>query len=288
MVKVLVVTLFCGENEFEQCCESVKQQERVETHHVVIKNLPKQQAHQTLFQLFNDSREEFDYFAKLDADMAFTRPDALARIISRFDEGVDIVSATVHDAITDSDMQSFNVFSNRCYFHFNSNDPLFTDNLRKDYPGQHISYVDHDRNVRHAFRPDPFQAFMFGVHRAMKVLQPGERVPRINSSFHQKRILHQAYENYSRTAFEPAKYALWGASLVFNRVIKDPALVQKSDYAELFEDCLDKGDLNIDGRLKDKSLLSLMRVVGFSRFCFAGLAHALRTIQKYPPWKKKP
>lgn len=132
MLKVLVVTLFSGENEIDECCNSVMNQKNVDITHKIIKNLPNQEAHQKLYKLFNEIGKDFDYLAKLDADMAFSGPYALTNIISNFKNNIDIVSATVHDGITNTDMQSFNVFSKNCHFHYETNHPLFADRLKID------------------------------------------------------------------------------------------------------------------------------------------------------------
>jgi len=277
--KVLVVTLYSGENEYEACKESVRQQVGVDIVHEFIEFLPKQEAHQKLYQIFNENRREFSHFAKLDADMGFSGPHALKNVLAQFSEGVDVVSATVHDGMTNSDMQSFNIFSNRCYFHFGSNDSLFTDQLKVDYPGRHQSYVDHDRNVLHAFNPSPFQAFMFGVHRALKVVQPGVKVPSLNNSYHQRVILNQTYNFWLESKADHLKYALWGATLVFQGVIDSPVLFQKSDYEDAFDEVFSNGGVPIDLRLSESGLLSLVRILGFSRFSAGAFSQALKKMK---------
>lgn len=277
--KVLVVTLYSGENEYEACKKSVKQQVGVDIVHRVIEFLPKQEAHQKLYQMFDENRQEFSYFAKLDADMEFSSPKSLKNILTQFSEGVDVVSATVHDGMTNSDMQSFNVFSSRCYFHYEANDPLFTDQLKVDYPGRQYSYVDHERNVLHAFNPSPFQAFMFGVHRALKVVQPGEKVPSLNNSYHQRVILNQTYRFWLETKSEHLEYALWGATLVFQNIINSPQLFQKSDYNDVFDEVRAKGGVPIDSRLSKSDLLSLVKIIGFGRFSVGVFDQALKKVK---------
>ncbi len=279
MIKVLVVTLYSGENEYDQCCDSVKSQSGLIVDHKVIKNLPKQEAHQKLYKLFNDSREDFDYLAKLDADMAFSSPQSLINIVSEFNDGIDVISATVHDGITDSDIQSFNIFSPKCYFHYESNDPLFTDKLVIDYPGAQYSYIDKERNVLHAFNPSPFQAFTFGVHRALKVVQPGAKIPSLSNSYHQRYILNQAYNHYAETGSEHARQALLGATLVFQGVIDSPALFQKSDYIAFFEVVASKVGEEVDPRLSENSLFSLVKVFGWKRFFIGAFGQVLQKLR---------
>lgn len=266
MRKVLVVTLYCGENEFSDCCQSVQEQIGVEVDHYIIENLPKKKAHEKLFKVFNDNNDKYDFFAKLDADMAFSNKLALKCIVDRFDDGVDVVSSTVYDGITGTDMQSFNVFSNRCYFNWRTNDPLFTDRVKIDYAGRHVSFVDAERNVLHAFNPTPFQAFMFGVHRALKVVQPGRQVPAINNAYHQRRILNDAYRNFLKTGSLHSRHALWGASLVFKGEISTPALIRKEDYSSAFLEVQRTNGVQIDKRLMQRGVLSLHKIMGKKRF----------------------
>lgn len=282
MIKVLIITLYSGENEYEQCCRSVKEQQGFIIEHKVIKNLPKQQAHQELYEKFNNNRSNFDYFAKLDADMMFSHSKALDNIIKKFNKNIDIVSATVHDGITDSDMQSFNIFSSRCLFSSDTNDSLFTDSLEIKHKGQHISYVDVDRNILHAFNPSPFQAFMFGVHRSLKVVQFGNETPKVNNSYYQLKILNQAYLNYKNTGSVHARNALLGATLVFQGIISTQNLYQKKDYIDIFEKYMLRERLDcIDSRLSKNSFISLYKILGKRRFLRGIFNIAIKKVNKY-------
>ena len=55
---ILVVTLFSGENEFDECIDSVRRQIGVVIVHEIIADLPKRLAHQRLFEMFNERRGE--------------------------------------------------------------------------------------------------------------------------------------------------------------------------------------------------------------------------------------
>src|SRR5690554_32771 len=279
-MKILVVTLYSGENEYEQCCESVHSQVGLDITHVVIENLPNQEAHQKLYKLFNDSRSKYDYLAKLDADMVFSNQNSLKNILDKFSDNIDIVSASVHDGITNSHMQGFNVFSSNCYFHYNTNDALYADQLKIDYTGTHLLYTDHDRNILHAYNPSPFQAFMFGVHRAMKVMQYENNYPLINSSFHQKRILYWAYKNSLNNNSAHATHALVGATLVLSGDINNATLYRKSNYLDIFNSINDINEFLLDKRLKSDSLISLVRVLGLIRFSLGGFKLLISRVKK--------
>lgn len=279
-MRILVVTLYSGENELNESINSVKSQKGLDIKHEVIENLPKQLAHQNLYRIFNDNRDKYDYFAKLDADMKFSHPNSLSNILRNFSSDVDVLSCTVHDGITNMDMQSFNVFSSRCKFQPENNDALFTDRVEIDYPGKHLSYVDAERNVLHAFNPSDFQAFMFGVHRALKVMQYGSYLLRIENAYHQKRILWNAYRNYIDNKSQPALKALIGASLVFEGHIKNRHLYIKDDYFVFFDEVSQFSLDCVNSRLKEEpNMLSLCRLLGVGRFLLSAIYYSRRKIK---------
>src|SRR5690554_2319106 len=279
MLRVLVVTLYSGENEFEECLNSVRSQVGAKCDHKVIKNLPKHEAHQKLYKLFNDSRQSYDFMVKLDADMAFATEKSLTNLLEFFDDGIEVVSATVLDGLTGMDMDAIHIYTNRCFFHYDSGDPLFTDQVKIEFPGRKLKIVDHDHNVMHAFDPSEFQSFMFGVHRAMKVMQHGFMVPKLNYSSHQRKIISRCFSRYKSGDFDVSKYAILGAGLVYDGVIKDSALYAKDDYRALFEDRRGESKYLDDKRFKSESLLTLSSVIGIVRFTLAAFSYAFRRMK---------
>jgi len=277
--KVLVVTLFSGENEYEECCQSVMKQKYVDIEHVKIENLPNQEAHQKLYELFNRRRNEFDFMAKLDADMALVYQDSLASLLEKFNDEISTLSVTVHDHLTNRDMQSFNIFRNDCFFHFKTNDPLFTDKLKVQRAGKQLSIVDERRNVIHAFNPSTFQAFMFGVHRAMKVTQSENKIPRINNSYYQQKILHEVFVNYQRVGLSAAWYAVVGASEVLYKNIDFGRIFFKNDFEHHFLK-LDIGpDYTPHPSMKSNGFYALLRILGPKRFALSLLYYVGRRLK---------
>lgn len=284
MKRVYVVTLFSGENELQECIDSVGEQVGVEIRHEVIRNLPNREAHQELYRRFNEARSSFDYLAKLDADMKFSAPDALLKTISLFDSGTDVVSVTVWDRITNSDMQSFNVFSAACEFDYLNNDPLFTDKVPTTYPGRHLSIVDRGRNVHHAFNPSPYQAFCFGVHRALKIMQRDADVPRLGNSYYQWMFIRSAYVNYAKTGDDAAKYAVLGAGAVLGGEIEGARMLKKGEYEGAFCKACD-GDVwpRFSWLSKLPCIVALAPILGPRRFLFSVIAQFRAHIGKFFP-----
>jgi len=234
MKKIYVVTLYSGENEISLCKQSVCEQTGVEITHEIIAFLPKKEAHQRLFRQFEERRQDFDFMAKLDADMVFSNSNSMSSILDFFSTDVDIVSITVWDRITNSDIPSFNIFTRRCSFDYKNNDDLFTDKLPITYPGKHLVLRDERRNVHHAPEPTPYQAYMFGVHRALKVMQYSQHTPRLEAAYYQLGYIMKAYANFTKTGDTAAEMASLGAAQVLRGEIIDAALVDKTGYSDNF------------------------------------------------------
>lgn len=60
-MKVLVGTLYSGENEFSECKESLEKQTHKGFEHLIIENLPKKEAHHKLFSTFMERKTSLIY-----------------------------------------------------------------------------------------------------------------------------------------------------------------------------------------------------------------------------------
>lgn len=267
-MKVLIVTLYSGEAEFDACCRSVLDQKNVTIVHHIIKNLPNREAHQRLYRKFQDDRREYDFLVKLDADMVFSRDDSLAKMLSGFSPGIDALFYTVWDRLTQSRMWSINIFRSTCSFEFDNNDPLFTDRLPVHHTGKKLSIVDEDNLVLHAPFPSEFQAFMFGVHRAFKVVQQGARIPRLEASYHQMRILRNVWKNYNDNNDEMALAALCGAQMVFSGMMRELNFVSKDVFISLYRSSKIEHDSLKFFKSSPKRIpiIDVIYIFGFSRF----------------------
>lgn len=273
MKKVLVVTLSAGEAELEDSIASLQKQVGVSICQVILKDLPKQKAHQQLFSIFDTRRAEFDFMLKLDADMVLSNDSALARMLDHFDEGIDAVSLTVWDRLTHSRMWSVNLYRSSCRFDALSNDPLFTDRVPVFFNGRKLSVIDLDNLVQHAPKPHDFQAFMFGVHRAFKVIQPAMKVPRLEASYHQMKILRKVWKNYSRNDDIKAYKALLGADLVLRAAIVETEFNSKVGFESYFKGLReDAVPIYFEERLRGNAWWDIISIFGPTKFlksCFS-------------------
>jgi hypothetical protein len=80
-MRILAGTLYTIENEFEDCCRSIRNQTYKNYDHLVIRNLPKKEAHNNLYQAFVDEADRYDLLVKIDADMVLCDENLFERIV---------------------------------------------------------------------------------------------------------------------------------------------------------------------------------------------------------------
>jgi hypothetical protein len=263
--KVMVLTLYCGEPQYQRCIESVNSQIDVDYRHVVIENKPNVEAHRELYELINKSVKNYDYFLKLDADMEFSSPDAISRIVNFFDKDVDHLQIPVFDFLTNSDIRALNVFSCRVKIDTSKMDHLYVDNVNIVYPGSRRSEKESFGIVYHCYNPSQSQCFTFGVHRALKVSQSDRFVPSLSNSKSQYRILRKIYNELKPHCEKDVRHvALTSAIMVFNGEIYG-TMDEKKKFlsADVF---FDWDEASADKWFGGNEILSIIKVLGLTRF----------------------
>lgn len=279
--KVLVITLYCGEPQLDACMASVAAQQGVALEHVLIKHKPNVEAHRELYEIINARSSEFDYFLKLDADMTLVDDHALVRLLARVQPDTDIFSFSVFDYFTGSDIPAAHIYSNRVTFKIDTMDDLYPDMLEVEYPGRKHFEKDTQRNVRHAFEPTAEQAFLFGLHRALKVVQAGRNIINIASARFQMRVLQQVYQQYTlKPDEEGLRYAMAGASLVLSRHVVQSQMQNKAQYQDLFKAAQGRHDSNVSSCLSKRELIAVQQAVGLPRFWLSMPVYLFRKLFK--------
>jgi len=213
---VLVGTLYCGENEFEALKQSLQEQTYSHWEHVVYKNLPNKEAHDRLYGTFMDQQDEFDLFLKLDADMVFRSDEGLEQIVRMFEEDSDLdhLTLAVRDWYSDSLIEGLHTFSDKARWksedesRFVDHSPAIPGEKRKVWSNP-APIVDHSPD------PSPFQAFRFGVHRALKVVQRDRWIMRFRQTTGQWSLLRNCWEHFEEIDDRRLGFALLGAEEVF-------------------------------------------------------------------------
>ncbi len=235
--RVLVLTLYSGEQELEQGRASLRAQSLGSWEQRVFEFLPNKRAHQALQREVMASLSDFDLFLKLDADMVLRDARALERLVAFFraDPRLDHLSTAVHDWFSDSLIMGLHLWSSRVRFE-TSDERLFVDE-HPVYPGlRQILMSEPAPFASHCPDPSPHQAFFFGLHRALKALQRERTVSRfsIGLSRGQWQILQRTWDHFLRSGDRRLGLAIWGADQVLRGRVSEAGVEQKRDaYAVL-------------------------------------------------------
>lgn len=217
--RVLIGTLYTGENEFSHLKETLRQQTYKNWEHIVFENLENKLAHETLYRHFMEHQTDYDLFLKLDADMVFRTPESLEELVRLFRSipELDHLMSPVLDWYSGLLIPALHMFSNRVTW----TDELLNDHLFVDppprFPGKRIFWREAPAPfVLHSPNPSPHQAFMFGVHRASKVVQVNRPVPVFdrNRARSQWRLLKAVWRRFEETRDSRLGLCIYGADLV--------------------------------------------------------------------------
>lgn len=174
-MRLLIGTLYSGENEFEESCQAIKKQSYDNYYHLVIKNLTKIEAHNKLYSYFMDNSNEFDLLIKIDADMVIIDHDFFSKIVTIFQKNkkLDRVIIPLLDFFVSQKIMGINIYRNTVKWVINS-ESVFTDRKEK-YSNKNNKEIYHSLSdsVIHCKNPSLHQAFHFGYHRGFKGVQPG-------------------------------------------------------------------------------------------------------------------
>lgn len=173
-MKILVGTLYTRENELNQCLAAIKGQTHPAYDSFIVAGMPNKEAHDQLYRTFMERATEVDLFIKIDADMVMTRSTFFEEVIQRFSANPNLTHLliAVHDWMTDRDIMGMHVYRS-CHRWHCGNEALFVDMVDVD------NSLEKDREqlapaAIHCGDPSPFQAFHFGLHKAVKFSQWGQ------------------------------------------------------------------------------------------------------------------
>lgn len=226
--KVLVGILYTDEQEFKQCLASIQMQVNVSIDYFVISGQKNLEAHDQLYKKFNESAGAFGWFLKMDADMVFRTPTALDTMLSYFhgNPELDRLTVDVFDWPSQMLIPGQQMYSNRVRWTGNRGGPASVVDYHGIYPGKNIRVPTKPAPLAdHMPNPSPFQAFAYGVHKAIKAIQPKGPRKEFDRALLHWTILNRIYVAYKYQSDIRRLYALVGANVVF-----------RSQTPELFAD----------------------------------------------------
>lgn len=214
--KLLVGTLYSNENEYDECIKSIENQSYKDFDHIILKNLPNKEAHTTLFTSFLQNKEKYDYLIKVDADMVISDSQLFAKTVAKMAElpEIQILSIAVHDFFSDQLIYGLNTYRNTVRWDFNKED-LFVDIPEVGLNGYLFDDKDMAPAAVHCANPSPYQAFHYGVHRGLKMVQPEQQTIRESSRRAKWSGMEKTWAHYQRTKDPRLALACIGAELAY-------------------------------------------------------------------------
>jgi len=234
--KILILSLYSGENEFAACKQALEGQSYTNWNLQTIENKPNLEAHHTLYKTIMERSGEYDMFIKLDADMVLCDDRALERVVGCFNarKGIDHIIFAVHDFLPDRLSLGMHVFSNRVRWNL-ADESLFVD-PNPECPGEKIVYWDEVKTIAyHACDPLPYHAFHFGLHRGLKAFQWG----RINvnpQAIDMWAALESTWDHFTRTGDIRPGLAMMGAEMARTKKIGAHGAEKNSPEAKILFD----------------------------------------------------
>ncbi len=210
MTKILVGTLFSGENEYAACLEAIRKQSFQNFEHMLIENLPELEAHNKLYRAFIDHAEEYELLIKVDADTVLLSEDLFARIVEKFaqNQWLEVMNIGVLDFFTDEMIPAgIQIYRNTVRWDF-SKDTVFPDIPIMDPQRYLYDKTDLAPAATHCQDPSNLQAFHYGVHRGLKSIQ------KVHSTSHWKN-LQKVWDHFVRSKDVRLGFAILGAELVY-------------------------------------------------------------------------
>lgn len=259
-MRIFVGTLKTIENEFEECRVAIRRQSHRDFEHFVFEGLPNKQAHDILYRSFMERADEFDLLVKVDADMVIEDRHLFAKIVRRFEENPTLkdLEIAVHDFFSDRLVWGMHAYRNTVEWSV-SEENLFVDACPVA-PHEHVhDATDLAPAAVHCKNPTPFQAFHFGVQRALKVTQPGRtRKDPAHVRYHWS-VMERTRKRFLETRDPRRGFAVLGAKLGYQGRFLPSHLDYSDPYLrERFEEYADLDAEGLLGALRHYSTSGLL------------------------------
>jgi hypothetical protein len=201
-------------------------------------------------------RDEFDLFIKVDADMVIEDEDLFAKIVRKFrvNDWLKNLEIAVHDFFSDQLIWGMHAYRSNVTWKQNKEE-LFVDACPVDENERIADDSELAPAAIHCKNPSPFQSFHCGVHRALKVLQPGRTAVLEEYSRYHSENLERTRRNFLLKKDRRLGFAVLGAEMTFKEEILPCHLSYSNSYLRrLFNgyEALDSGQLK--GEIRKVSL----------------------------------
>lgn len=173
-MKLLVGIMHCIESEFDACRRRISEQTCGEVEQFVISGLPNKEAHLCLYRRFEKSSGQFDAFVKVDADMVIRSNRFFEHVLHCFSFWPEVthLEFPVFDHFTMRSVYGLHAWRSSHRWAIDSSESVFVDRANGEEVKVRLG-LETPPAADHCPAPSSFQAYHFGVHKAVKVMQPG-------------------------------------------------------------------------------------------------------------------
>ena len=260
-MSILVYVVSCGEGEYQECITKLMEQKGILFEVREIKDMENLKAHNLLYNSIMENASKYDYFVKIDADMILASDYTLYNMIKTManDGDIDHGIFSVLDWYSMQAIMGMHVFSSNCRWDRLTND-LFVD-PDPSIPGNRKYYWDRPSPVAlHSPNPTNLQAFSFGYHRTLKILQLKSKNYGISRAYFQLSLLKSVYLQTQFQADIRRQLALFGANTA---LLSGQSVLRHKDCLSLYNDSIDEF-LALDRNKRDRVISGNW---GYNPFC---------------------
>jgi hypothetical protein len=173
LFNVLAITLYSGEAEFEDCVSAINQQKNCKIDHKIYSNLSEIDAHNVLLEKFENEKQNYDLFVKVDADTVIKHDYAFDIVFQKLSStGAAAAQLYLYDYFTCKNINGLNFYNPKLNHFKKTSDKLFPD--RSIVHLGRVLYSDNfiDAGIipvgMHCAYPNDKQSFHYGFHRGLK------------------------------------------------------------------------------------------------------------------------
>lgn len=215
-MRLYIGTLYSNENEFDECVRSIEAQNYRNFEHFIFKSLPKKEAHDTLFGSFMDKSNRFDLLVKIDADMVLTDRDFLGKVADKFNTHpwLEHLEIAVHDFFSDQLIWGMNIYRNTVQWK-KSTENLFTDLVPTNKERKISDSEELAPAAIHCKNPGRFQSFHYGIHKAVKIMQPARNKKKPGHVRYHWDIIQKTFANFGKLNDVRLGLTVLGAEIAF-------------------------------------------------------------------------
>lgn len=187
--KFLIATMWCGEPDYPHCEQAILTQEGVDVEHVVFKDMVEVDAHNAVYQAFNNAGPDV-FRGKVDADVVLN-PTALLTVAGACGP-MTWLDPKTHDYFTDGALSAGLAFYGSAVRFTHQTLTLKCD---RDVASQR-SPSGMGVIGRHAHYADEWTGFRYGFHRGLKSQLPVYEAVKAAHSRHHDRVRLMAIRGF--------------------------------------------------------------------------------------------